>query len=168
MQTGYLYAYNKQYDVAVQVDGDGQHDPAYIRKILEPVFSGEADMVIGSRYVETTSYKSSLTRRTGMIFFSALVSLLTGKKIKDTTSGFRAVNKEIIEYFSRHYPSDYPEVDVLLKLHRKKFRVMELPVEMRRRSAGNSSITPFRSVYYMVKVSFSLLIESIRSTKAMK
>lgn len=164
MQTGYLYAYNNQYDVAVQVDGDGQHDPSYIKKLLEPILQGTADMVIGSRFVEKNSYRSSLGRRTGMIFFSILISFLTGKKIKDTTSGFRAVNRDIIKYFSRYYPTDYPEVDVLLKLFRKKFRVVELPVKMHGRKGGSSSITPLRSIYYMLKVSLSLLIESIRST----
>jgi glycosyltransferase involved in cell wall biosynthesis len=163
MQTGYLYAFKNKYEIAIQVDGDGQHDPSYINKLLEPIFQGKADMVIGSRYIQETAYRSSFCRRSGMIFFSALVNLLTGKKIKDTTSGFRAVNKKVIKYFSEHYPTDYPEVDVLVKLHRKKFKVVELPVEMYTRKGGRSSITPVRSLYYLLKVSLSILIESLRS-----
>jgi hypothetical protein len=99
----------------------------------------------------------------GMIFFSGLVFLLTGKKITDTTSGFRAVNKDIIRYFAQNYPSDYPEVDVLIRLYKKKFKVMEVPVEMKERQGGTSSITPVKSVYYMIKVSMVLLINSLRS-----
>jgi glycosyltransferase involved in cell wall biosynthesis len=163
VQTGYLYARRNGYDIAVQVDGDGQHDPRYIKKIIEPLESGHADMVIGSRYVCETSYKSSFSRRTGMIFFSTLVSMLTGQRVKDTTSGFRAVNRKLIDYFSDHYPTDYPEVDVLVRLHKKNFRIAELPVEMQERKGGKSSITPVRSIYYMIKVSLSLLIGAMRS-----
>lgn len=164
MQTGYLYARDNGYDIAVQVDGDGQHDPGYLPELVELVSAGVADMSIGSRYVSRTAYKSTLGRRTGMIFFSALVGLLTGRRVTDTTSGFRAVNRGIIEYFADHYPTDYPEVDVLVKLHKKGFRVTEVPVEMQERQGGRSSITPMRSVYYMIKVSLSLLIGAIRST----
>lgn len=164
MQTGYIYARNNGFDIAVQVDGDGQHDPSYIPGLILPVARDEADMVIGSRYVNKTSYKSSFSRRTGMVFFSYLVSLLTGQKVNDTTSGFRVVNRKVIEYFSDHYPLDYPEVDVLVKLHRKHFRIMEMPVEMKERKAGHSSITPLKSVYYMIKVSISLLIGAIKAS----
>lgn len=163
VQTGYLYAQQNAYDAAVQVDGDGQHDPAYICKLLEPLAAGSADMVIGSRYVAETAYKSSIFRRTGMIFFSTLINALTGQKVTDTTSGFRAVNRKVIDFFADFYPSDYPEVDVLVRLHKKKFKVMEVPVEMKERQGGKSSITPFRSIYYMIKVSLSLLVGSMRS-----
>jgi glycosyltransferase involved in cell wall biosynthesis len=163
MQTGYLYAKENDYDIAIQLDGDGQHDPVYIKSLVEPVAKGLCDMAIGSRYVQKSNYKSSVTRRMGMIFFSGLVFLLTGKKITDTTSGFRAVNKDIIRYFAQNYPSDYPEVDVLIRLYKKKFKVMEVPVEMKERQGGTSSITPVKSVYYMIKVSMVLLINSLRS-----
>jgi len=163
MQTGYIYARDKGYDIAVQVDGDGQHDPAYIPSLIEPIVAGRADMVIGSRYVRKSSYKSSFFRRTGILFFSVLVNLLTGRKVTDTTSGFRAVNRKVIRYFANRYPSDYPEVDVLVKLHKKGFNIMELPVEMHERKTGRSSITPIRSLYYMIKVSLSLIIGSISS-----
>lgn len=162
MQTGYLYARQGKYDIAVQVDGDGQHNPAYISKLILPLIGNSADMVIGSRYIVQTDYKSSFFRRTGMLFFSALVKFLTGLKVNDTTSGFRAVNKKTIRYFSEHYPTDYPEVDVLVKLYRKNFRISELPVEMNSRQGGTSSITPLRSIYYVIKVSLSLLIEAVR------
>lgn len=165
MQTGYLYAKEHSFDLAIQVDADGQHDPYYIRSLMAPVIEDRADMCIGSRYVSKTSYRSSIYRRVGMVFFSNLIYVLTGNKIKDTTSGFRVVNKKVISYFANHYPTDYPEVDVLVKLFRKKFRVIEVPVEMKDRIAGKSSITPIRSVYYMIKVSLSLLIGAIRSTE---
>lgn len=163
MQTGYIYALENNYDIAVQVDGDGQHNPAYIKDLIAPVAEGSTDMVIGSRYVSRTDYKSALSRRTGMVFFSTLVNLLTGKRFKDTTSGFRVVNKRIIRYFADHYPTDYPEVDVLVKLHKRNFRVIEIPVEMQERQGGKSSITPVRSIYYMIKVSLSLLIGAIET-----
>jgi glycosyltransferase involved in cell wall biosynthesis len=163
MQTGYLYASENSYDIAVQVDADGQHDPRYIKALMQPVIRGEADMCIGSRYMDKTNYKSSFSRRAGMIFFSALVSAITGNSYKDTTSGFRVVNNKIIDYFANTYPVDYPEVDVLVKLHKKGFRICEVPVEMHKRYAGRSSITPIRSIYYMIKVSVSVIIGSLKA-----
>jgi len=163
MQTGYLYAKEKGFDIAVQVDADGQHDPKFIRTLIQPVIMGEADMCIGSRYMGKTNYKSSFLRRAGMVFFSALVRTITGNSYKDTTSGFRAVNSRIIDYFAKTYPVDYPEVDVLVKLHKKGFRISEVPVEMRKRYAGRSSITPARSVYYMLKVSLSVVLGSLKA-----
>lgn len=162
MQTGYIYARDNGYDIAVQVDGDGQHDPAYIKDLMIPVAGNSADMAIGSRYISKTDYRSSFLRRTGMVFFSTLVGLLTGQTVKDTTSGFRVVNRKVIGYFADHYPTDYPEVDVLVRLHKKRFRIVEMPVEMKERQGGKSSITPIRSIYYMIKVSLSLLIGSIK------
>lgn len=162
MQTGYLYANNNNYDIAIQVDGDGQHNPIYIHNLIEPIIQGKADMVIGSRFIKKTYYKPSPTRKVGIIFFSSLIRFLTNQKVNDTTSGFRVVNKEIIKYFSNYYPTDYPEVDVLIKLHKKGFRVIEMPVEMQQRKTGKSSITPLRSIYYMIKVTISLLIGSLK------
>jgi len=165
MQTGYLYAKQNNYDIAIQCDGDGQHDPAYIQKIIKPIIQDNADMVVGSRYLEKTLYKSKLMRRIGILFFSGAVSMIIGKKITDPTSGFRAVNRKIIEYFAWKYPSDYPEVDVLVRLNNYNFRIMEIPVEMKERQGGKSSITPLRSIYYMAKVSLALIVNSIRSSK---
>ncbi len=162
MQTGYIYAKENNYNIAVQLDGDGQHDAKYLSSIISPVLNGTADMVIGSRYVNQTAYKSKALRRAGMLFFSGLVTLLTGNPIKDTTSGFRAINRKVIDYFSQKYPTDYPEVDVLIRLHKKNFKILEIPVEMKARQGGVSSITPIRSIYYMIKVSLVLLINSIR------
>jgi len=159
------YAKENGYDIAVQVDGDGQHDPSYIKELIEPIINNSADVVVGSRYISKTNYKSSVFRRMGMIFFSFLVSTLTNQKFKDTTSGFRAVNKEVINYFSNHYPVDYPEVDVLIRLKKRNFRIAELPVEMYKRQGGKSSITTFRSLYYMLKVSLAIIIGTLRSSE---
>lgn len=162
MQTGYLYAYYNDYDIAVQVDADGQHDASFINDIIKPVIDDEADMIIGSRYVEKTSYKSTFFRRLGMIYFTGVIKLFTGIKINDTTSGFRAINRKIIELFANDYPEDYPEVEVLVKLKRKGFRFSEVPVCMRERKTGRSSITPFKSLYYMIKVTLGIMISAIR------
>jgi glycosyltransferase involved in cell wall biosynthesis len=163
MQTGYIYAQENGFDVAIQVDADGQHDPGFLNCIIEVLTEGNYDMVIGSRYIAKTGYKSPFARRMGMMFFSELVFFLTGKRIKDTTSGFRAVNRNVIEYFAGNYPSDYPEVDVLVRLHKKKFKIQEVPVKMLKRQGGTSSITLVKSIYYMSKVSLALLINSLRT-----
>lgn len=165
MQTGYLYAKEKKYDIAVQVDADGQHDPLYIKELIEPIVQNSADVVVGSRYVNKSSYKSSVIRRIGIIFFSIFVSILINQKLRDTTSGFRAVNKSVIDYFAHYYPTDYPEVDVLVKLKKKNFKIIELPVQMFERQGGKSSITALQSIYYMIKVSLSLLIGSLKSAE---
>lgn len=165
MQTGYIYAKENNYDIAVQVDGDGQHDPSYIKDLIKPILNDDADVVVGSRYISKSNYRSSVLRRIGMIFFSFLVSTLTNQKFKDTTSGFRAVNKDVINYFSGRYPVDYPEVDVLVRLKKRNFRITELPVEMHERQGGKSSITTLGSLYYMLKVSLALIIGTLRSSE---
>lgn len=162
MQTGYRYAHQQGYAYAVQIDADGQHDPADLPKLLAVARAGRGDMVLGSRYVEKTSYKSSGSRRVGMIMLATLVRLAIGYAIKDTTSGYRVVNSRTIALFSQYYPTDYPEVEVLVLLHRHRMRVYEVAVEMKERQAGVSSITPFKSGYYMLKVSLSVLLEIIR------
>ncbi|MCX7711728.1 MAG: glycosyltransferase family 2 protein [Clostridia bacterium] len=166
MQTGYRFARDQGYDIAVQVDADGQHDPVYLNAMITKILDEQYDMVIGSRYISDTSYRSTFTRRIGMIIFSWIVYILTDYDIKDTTSGFRAVNRKVIEFFASNYPSDYPEVDVLVKLFKKNYRVCEIPVEMLNRESGKSSITPLKSVYYMIKVSMALIINSLRSGEA--
>jgi len=160
MQTGYLYAQRMGYDIAVQMDADGQHPAEELPKLIAK--AREADLVIGSRYVETTSYRSSRMRRAGMVFFSGLVSLVTGQRFTDTTSGFRAAGRKVIELYAAYYPIDYPEVESIVYLKRKGCRIAEVATEMHHRKAGKSSITPWKSVYYMVKVTLAVLMSAIR------
>ncbi len=163
VQTGYLFAFRHGYDIAVQVDADGQHKPRELHKILQPLLDGEADLALGSRYIAKTSFKSSFSRRTGMILLSLLVTMLTGQRIYDTTSGFRAANRKVIELFAHEYSTDYPEVDALVLARKNGMRIKEVSVEMDQRCAGESSITPFRSAYYVTKVILALLVRSLRS-----
>lgn len=168
MQTGYRFARDNGYAFAVQIDADGQHDPADLPKLLAHARNGEADMILGSRYIEKTAYRSSRSRRVGMLLLAVLVRLAVGYPIKDTTSGYRVVNRRVIELFSTSYPYDYPEVEVLVLLHRHKLRVLEVPVEMKERQAGSSSITMFKSAYYMLKVSLAILLEVLRGRRVEK
>lgn len=165
MQTGYLYARVKGYQYAVQIDADGQHDPADLPRLLQHARNQEGDMILGSRFLATTQYKSSFMRRLGMVIFSTLVTLFSGQTVKDTTSGYRVVNRRLIELFSRYYPTDYPEVEALVYLKRQGYSVLEVPTEMRERQGGASSITPLKSVYYMVKVALALLMNVLRYPK---
>lgn len=162
VQTGYLYAARCGYDIAVQIDGDGQHDPAELGRILEPVRRGTAECCIGSRFVEHQGYRSTAARRIGIHFFSWMIRGVTGRRMTDPTSGFRAVGRDGIRLFAGCYPDDYPEVEAIVLLLRKGFKVVETPVRMRERAAGHSSITPFKSLYYMVKVSLSVLMARLR------
>lgn len=162
MQTGYKYARFKGYDVAVQVDADGQHPADQIMRLVEPVLSGKADLSVGSRFLEGGGYKASLARSAGMTVFSGVVSAIIKVRITDTTSGFRAAGRKCIEYFSNHYPDDYPEVEALVLLHRKGFSIMEVPVRMRARAGGRSSITPVKSVYYMIKVLLAISVDLLK------
>jgi glycosyltransferase involved in cell wall biosynthesis len=162
MQTGYLYACRNGYEVAVQLDGDGQHDPAELYKIVDPVIQGAVDCCIGSRFLQKTSYRSGLSRRMGIKFFSWMIHWMIGKKYTDPTSGFRAVNRRIIERFASSYPEDYPEVEAIVLLERHQFRIREVSVLMHARQAGHSSITWFKSMYYMIKVSLAIFITRIR------
>lgn len=159
VQTGYIYAEREDYDVVVQVDGDGQHNPKDICHIVKYIEDDEADMVIGSRFSEKTGYIPSKMRSMGIKFFSFLVSALCGKKFYDTTSGFRAVNKKTIRLFARYYPRDYPEVETILYAHKRGIRIREVPVNMNQRKSGRSSITPPKAVYYMLKVTCALLLQ---------
>ncbi|HEY4707963.1 MAG TPA: glycosyltransferase family 2 protein [Thermodesulfobacteriota bacterium] len=162
MQTGYKYAVAGGYDIAVQLDGDGQHPAEQINDIIRPVLDGKADLVVGSRFLGEGNYRPSIARGAGMAFFSRLVSLILKERLTDTTSGFRAAGKECIHYFSSRYPDDYPEVEALVLLHKKGFSIMEVPVTMTERATGRSSITPLRSVYYMVKVFLAILVDLIK------
>ena len=162
MQTGYRFAFEHGYDVAVQVDGDGQHDPTQLPTILAPVLSGEADLCVGSRFTGSGQFRSSFVRRIGIKIFARIVSLVVRQKLTDTTSGFRAVNRRGIALFAADYPHDYPEVEATVMSVKHKLRLIEVPVEMRERGGGSSSITALRSVYYMAKVLLAIFVGLFR------
>ena len=166
VQTGYRFAEEMGYDIAIRFDGDGQHDPKEAHKLLEPIRHGQADVVIGSRYVEAgNGYKSSFIRFLGIKLFGAITSWITHRKISDVTSGFQAVNRRVIEFYSHDYPSDYPEIELIPLLHRAGLRAVEVPVSMRERQAGDTSITPIKSIYYVIKVLLSLFMGLLRRTQ---
>lgn len=158
VQAGYVYALKNGYDVAVQVDGDGQHDISYLKSMIEPIESGEADIVIGSRFLEKQGFQSSTGRRLGISFLSWLIKICTGIKVKDVTSGFRAVNRKFIEIYANDYPQDYPEPEAIVAGVLQGGRITEVPVVMRERSGGKSSINLWKSIYYMIKVSLAIII----------
>ncbi len=156
VQSGYVYAKYHDYDIAIQIDGDGQHDPVYITKMIDKL--NEFDLVIGSRFIENHGFKSTKMRRMGISFFSWLLRILTKQTFSDPTSGFRVANRKIIEYCARSYPKDYPEVEILLYLSKKKYSMGEFPVIMRERRFGKSSINLMKSIWYVLKVSLALCI----------
>jgi len=158
VQTGFRYALEQDYDVAVRLDGDGQHDPSELPKLLEPLERGEADVVTGSRFRDEGTYRPPLGRRLGITWFAKLVSLLSRQQVTDTTSGFQALNRSAISLFARDYPSDYPEVEATVLLLKHRLRLTEVQVEMRERETGSSSITFLRSLYYAVKVTLALFV----------
>ena len=163
VQTGYKYAYENGYDVAVQVDGDGQHDPEFLNTMADYLIEHQVDMVIGSRFIEKKGFQSSITRRMGIQFFSKLIKVLTGKKITDPTSGLRMIGRNVMEIFSEDYPRDYPEPESIVAVLRKNMKIEEIPVVMLERQGGVSSISPKKSIYYMIKVTLAILIERIRN-----
>ncbi len=162
VQTGFIYSREKGYDVAVQIDGDGQHKPGEVRKILAPLLEGKADVVIGSRFIEKGSYKSLPFRKIGIRLFDLTNRFLLGERITDSTSGFRAYNRKAIELLSQDYPDDYPEPEAIYILKKKGMTVIEIPVEMDTRRRGKSSIGIFRSVYYVVKVFLAIFVLILR------
>jgi glycosyltransferase involved in cell wall biosynthesis len=162
VQTGYRFAFEHGYDIAVQIDGDGQHDPSQLPTILEPVLAGQADLCVGSRFAGASGYRSSFARRVGIRLFARVVSAVVGQKVTDTTSGFRAVNRKGIALFAADYPHDYPEVEATVMCVKHRLRLREVPVEMRERGGGESSITPVRSVYYMTKVLLAIFVGLFR------
>jgi len=163
VQTGFRYARDEGYEIAVRLDGDGQHDASELGKLIGPVRAGEADLVIGSRFVDPGgTYRPPFARRMGIRVFARLVSLLGGQKVTDTTSGFSAMNRAGIELFALEYPHDYPEVEATLVALRSGLRLAQVQVEMRERQTGTSSITFVRSLYYIVKVMLALLVASLR------
>jgi hypothetical protein len=163
VQTGLRYARDEGYERAVRLDGDGQHDAHELPKLLAPIERGEADVVIGSRFVDGGgSYRPPLARRIGIRVFARLVSVLGGQRVTDTTSGFVALDRRAIELFAAEYPHDYPEVEATLVALRSGLRLTQVQVEMRERETGTSSITFVRAVYYVVKVTLALLVASLR------
>jgi glycosyltransferase involved in cell wall biosynthesis len=163
MQTGYKYAHEKGYDIAIQIDGDGQHDPREIHKLLEVLEKKEADMAVGSRFVGVPSYKGSAMRKVGISILAQAISIMIGQKVTDPTSGFRAANRSSIQLFAHNYPQDYPEPEVLVLLSRCGLKVKEVPATVYQREYGESSITKIRAIYYMVKVLLAIFVTSFRS-----
>ncbi len=161
MQAGYRYAAANGYDYAVQVDGDRQHDPSFIGMMYDKLVAENADMVIGSRFIEKKGYQSSFARRCGIRYFSWLIRMMTEKKITDPTSGFRMVNSRVLKMFAEDYPKDYPEPETLAQLLKKGMKVIEAPVVMRPRKTGRSSISFRWEVYYMVKVTIAVIKQGI-------
>lgn len=162
VQTGYLYALKNNYDLVVQFDGDGQHDAKYLNEMAEYLNKHNADMVIGSRFIEKEGFQSSILRRMGIRYFTLLIKLLTGTTILDPTSGMRMANREVIRIYANDYPKDYPEPESVVTILKKNKKVAEVPVVMRERKEGVSSISLNRSIYYMVKVTLAILMEKLR------
>lgn len=161
VQTGYLYAHKNDYDIAIQFDGDGQHNILDIDNLINPIQNGEADFCIGSRFITTgKGFKSTISRRFGIKIISFLIKLFTGKKISDPTSGYRAANKDIIKQLAYDYPVDYPEPESLVILIKNGYKVKEVPTQMNEREFGKSSISSLKSIYYMIKVSIAIMIRS--------
>ncbi len=165
VQAGYLWACEHGYDAAVQIDGDGQHDAAYVSAALEPVAHGRADLVVGSRFLADGGFRSTLARRVGIQYLAWFLRLRCGAHITDPTSGFRAASRRAIELFASWYPSDYPEPESIAFATRNRLRVVEVPVHMRYRVHGESSINVLRTLYYLVKVSFALVLLPTRSDR---
>lgn len=167
VQAGYKYALYNDYDIAIQFDGDGQHDASYIERLVKEISNGN-DIAIGSRFVEELSeFKSTAARRIGINFLSHLIKLCTKKRIYDPTSGFRACNRTIIKEFAKDYPIDYPEPDTIVTIIKKGYKVSEIPVKMNERKEGKSSLNSnlFQPIYYMIKVSIAIIISSMSTKK---
>lgn len=162
VQTGYKYAVRNGYDMAVQVDGDGQHDPRFLEEMAEYLEQHGLDMVIGSRFIKKQGFQSSGLRRIGIRFFTGLIKMVTGTTITDPTSGLRMVGKNVLQIFAEDYPKDYPEPESVAAILRRRMKVKEIPVIMHEREGGVSSISMKKSVYYMVKVTLAIIIERIR------
>jgi glycosyltransferase involved in cell wall biosynthesis len=166
VQSGYAYAAEHGYAIAVQVDGDGQHDARHLRTLLEYLMANDdLDMVTGSRFLSADGegYRSSSTRRMGIRIFARVISGITGQHVTDPTSGYRMAGRRAIDLFARDYPHDYPEVEAILMMHAHQLKSAEVPVTMRSRAAGVSSINHARSAYYMVKVLLAIFIGLFRS-----
>jgi glycosyltransferase involved in cell wall biosynthesis len=165
VQTGFKYALEHGYDEAVRLDGDGQHIPAELPKLIGPLEAGDADIVVGSRFAaggEDGEYRPPLARRAGIRFFAGIVSLLVRQRVTDTTSGFQALNRRGIALFAADYPHDYPEVEATVMVVKHRLRLKEVAVAMREREHGRSSINALRSIYYVLKVTLALFVGVFR------
>lgn len=164
VQTGYKYALENDYDIAIQFDGDGQHDSNYIRKVCEEIEKNKCNICVGSRYLDddTSEFKSTFMRRLGKNIISALIKMFWGVKITDPTSGFRAADKKVIKIFAEDYPTDYPEPESIVTILKHDLKVSEVSVNMKERIGGKSFVNPWTSIKYMVKVSLAIIIDSIR------
>lgn len=161
VQTGYKYAVENDYDIVIQIDGDGQHDPKYINKLIQPIIDGEANMTIGSRFIEKEGFQTSFMRRVGINFLKVLIRVCCGVTITDATSGFRASDKELTKRFSEVYAQDYPEPEAIIDSVVNGFKIKEVPVIMHERQEGQSSINAVKSVYYMIKVSLAIILSRV-------
>lgn len=162
MQTGYRYADLHGYDIAIQVDGDGQHRPSEVVRLVQKLQAGECDLAVGSRFMSDHKYRQSFARMTGIHLLGTLIRRLTGVRTTDCTSGFRAANRRVIRAFAHWYPEDYPEPEVILLLHRAGYRIGEVPVRMRQRRTGATSIPLTRGLFYVIKVTVCLLLDMVR------
>ncbi len=158
VQLGFFYAHRHNFDIAVQMDGDGQHPPADLYRLLDPILKGETDVTIGSRFINNKGFQSTFLRRLGIDFFYHLNRVLVGVKIKDSTSGYRAFNQKAIVELLKYYPDEYPEPETIVYLANKGIRMKEVPVMMQERVHGKSSIRSFSTIYYMFKVSLNTVI----------
>lgn len=167
VQTGYKYALENNYDVALQFDGDGQHDVRYVEDIVRPILNGNVDLTIGSRFIDDSSseFKSSTARQIGIKLISFFIKIVSGKKIYDVTSGFRAAGRLVIDDFSKSYPIDYPEPITNTELLKKNYKVKEVPVSMNEREGGISSIHSWKTAYFMINVILSVLVVGVRRFK---
>jgi len=166
VQAGYRYAVENGYDITIQMDGDGQHDPISINELVKPIIEKDVDLVIGSRFITNDGFQSSVMRRVGINFLKWLINICCDVKINDTTSGFRAASKKLTQHFSTEYAQDYPEPEAIIAAVLNGYRVCEVPVIMHERQGGESSIKAFKTIYYMAKVSLAILIYRIGSFKS--
>lgn len=168
MQAGYKYANEEGYDIAIQVDGDGQHDPQEIPKLLHTLEERKVDIAMGSRFIGDSAYKGTMMRKVGISILSKVISMVVGQKITDPTSGFRAANRKAIQLFALDYPQDYPEPETVVLVHQCGLRMEEVPVGMNERYAGESSITKIRSIYYMVKVLLAIFVDCFKKKSPLR
>ncbi|MBW2043240.1 MAG: glycosyltransferase family 2 protein, partial [Deltaproteobacteria bacterium] len=162
VQTGYRYAFDKGYRFVIRIDGDGQHPPREIPKLVDAILKNDVDLVIGSRYVEKQRYENTTLRSIGIKILAFLLSLICRSNVTDPTSGFWVINRKLLYYFAHDYPAEYPEPEAIALLRRHGFRYLEIPVEFRPRTRGKSTIHGFGAIYYMIKVSLALIIDRIR------
>lgn len=165
VQTGYKYAMANGYDIAVQIDGDGQHDTVFLNDIVQLIIDDQADIVIGSRFIDKKGFQSTCTRRLGISLLSWLIRLCCGARVLDVTSGFRAVNRQYIALYAAEYPVDYPEPEAIVRASMDGARIKEVPVIMKERETGESSISFGKSIYYMIKVSLAIIICRLSNNK---